>query len=335
MVGVSVLALGAAVLFTLVENMQDPDGDGIPSGVDPEPFVFNGNLDTDEDGWTNGYERMMGSELTDPDEDSDGLPDGQDPDGDGMSSWFERNVAGLDPLRPNQRYYVQLMSVPFSSVNETANREFWVEEEKIRPEQYIVEYSVTLKRFAQIVDTLSRQMTDEDLLYLYLRTHGEKNGNESILCFANESAPDQADQCGKIITYRELNGYLDRIPCRAMVIVFTSCAGEEPVEVLSTGRCPRVVAGVMGLNAGIPSIDVEDAAGNATGYFSAADLVHTIAAQSTGESDVEERILDANNVSTSFYYGEYPKVLYREDHGIGVGPRGGEDEDDIPKTEYG
>lgn len=335
MVGVSIIALLAAVLFTTVENMQDPDGDGIPTKDDPAPFVFNGNLDADGDGWTNGYERMMGTSLTDPDQDGDGLPDGQDADGDGMGNWFERNVANLDSLVPNHRYYVQLMSLPFSTVNETANREFWVEKERIWPEHYLVEYSVTLERFTQVVDTLSKDVTDQDLIYLYLRTHGKKEGNESTLCFANESTPNQADQCGTIITYRELSRYLDRIPCRAMVIVYTSCAGEEAVQVLSEGRCPRMVASVMGLNAGIPSIDAPAGAGNETRYFSAADLVRTIATQSPAECGVKERIADHANVSTSFYYGEYPTVLYREQQGTRPGLEEGQERGTARGREFG
>jgi hypothetical protein len=313
------IAVVVAGLVLYVNGLLDPDKDGIPTWRDPQPGVYNGTVDADGDGWINDYERMIGTDLADPDQDHDGLPDGGDADGDGMSNWFERNVATrLDPTVYNGRYYVQLMSIPFSTVNETENREFWVDREKIEPDHYIVQYSVTFTAFKNIITNLSQEVTENDLVFLYLKTHGNgatNAGGEPTLCFADEEHPEQADRCGEVITYRELNRYLEMLHPRYLAVVYSSCAGTDAVEVLSADDPHRVVIGVMGLTMGVPAMDLpllSRIIGN--NYFSLEDL--TIAVRENTEDTIpQQRIADPNDIAQRFYFGEYTKEEYRLSRG--------------------
>jgi hypothetical protein len=313
LIGLLAFVVVGAVLY--VNGLLDPDKDGIPTWRDPQPGVYDGTVDADGDGWINDYERMIGTDLTDPDQDQDGLADGEDADGDGMSNWFERNVATrLDPTLYNGRYYIQLMSIPFSNVNETRNREFWVEEEGIEPAHYIVRYSVTLTEFRDIITSLSREVREDDLVFLYLKTHGNGAANvtgEPTLCFADERHPDQADRCGEVITYRQLNEYLGMLHPRYFAVVYSSCAGTDAVQVLSENTLNRTVIGVMGLTLGVPAMDLpvlSRISGN--NYFSLEDLTIAVR-ENTEDTTPQQRISDAGDSARRFYFGEYTKEEYR------------------------
>jgi hypothetical protein len=314
MVLLSLLAVGVTGAVLYLNGLLDPDHDGIPTHRDPQPGVYDGTVDADGDGWINDYERLIGTDLADPDQDGDDLADGEDMDGDGMSNWFERNGAtGLDPTVYNGRYYVQVMSLPFSNVNETAGREFWVGKEGLDPAHYMVRYSVTLSSFRDLMANLSREVTENDLVFLYLKTHGnqaENAGGEPVLCFADDQYPDQPDRCGEILTYRELNGILSTLRPRYFAIVYSSCAGTEAVEVLARGAINRTVIGVMGLNLGVPSEDLKTLVQSSTNpYFTLGDL--TVAVRdATGDTSSGERIADQSDIAQSFYFGEYTKKEY-------------------------
>jgi hypothetical protein len=311
----SLLSLVLVGVVLYVNGLLDPDKDGIPTWRDPQPGVYDGTVDGDGDGWINNYERMIGTDPLDPDQDRDGLPDGGDEDGDGMSNWFERNIAtSLDPTIYNGRYYLQLMSVPFSNVNETANRQFWMEKEGLEPDHYVVKYSVTFTEFKTILATLSQEVTENDLVFLYLKTHGNgamNAGGEPTLCFADEEHPEEADRCGKVITYRQLNDYLAMLHPLHLAIVYSSCAGTDAVQILSGGAANRTVIGVMGLTLGAPSVDLPILA-RVTGdkYFSLQDLI--LAVRETPENITpQQRIADPGNKAGEFYFGEYSVEEYR------------------------
>jgi hypothetical protein len=316
MVVISLLSLALIGVVLYVNGLLDPDKDGLPTWQDPQPGLYDGTVDGDGDGWVNDYERMMGNNPLDPDQDRDGLPDGADQDGDGMSNWFERNlVASFDPTVYNGRYYVQLMSVPFSNVNETENREFWVEKERLEPDHYIVQYSVTLTDFKEIITRLSREVTENDRVFLYLKTHGngvENTGGEPTLCFADEDYPAEADRCGEVITYRQLNEYLGVLHPRYFAIVYSSCAETDAVQVLSQGNVNRTVIGIMGLTLGVPSVDLPVLARiPGDKYFSLNDLVIAIQ-ESTKNMPPQQWIADPGNIAREFYFGEYSVEEYRQ-----------------------
>jgi hypothetical protein len=311
--GLLALTVVGAVLY--VNGLLDPDKDGIPTWRDPQPNVYDGTVDADGDGWINDYERLIGTDLADPDQDQDGLPDGGDADGDGMSNWFERNVATrLDPTVSNGRYYIQLMSIPFSNVNETENREFWMEREGLDADHYLVHYSVTFTEFKSIITNLSHEVTENDLVFLYLKTHGNgavNAGGEPTLCFADEEYPTEADRCGDVLTYRQLKGYLDTLHPRYLAIVYSSCAGTDAVQVLGERTKNRTVIGVMGLTLGIPAEDLPVLA-RITGnnYFSLEDLTIAVR-ENTEDNSPQQRIADPDDIARRFYFGEYTKEEFR------------------------
>ena len=78
------------------EPANDSDDNGIPDVLDA---VFGGDLDTDGDGLTDGFEAMRtGTSLSDADSDANGVPDAaEDPDNDGLVNSKERDL-GTDPL---------------------------------------------------------------------------------------------------------------------------------------------------------------------------------------------------------------------------------------------
>jgi hypothetical protein len=274
-------------------------------------------VDGDGDGWSNEYERMVGRDPLNPDQDRDGLPDGVDQDGDGMSNWFERNMAtSLDPAIYNGRYYVQLMSIPVSNVNETENRRFWIEQEGLEPDHYIVEYSVTFTRFQEILTGLSQKVTEEDRVFLYLKTHGTTAataGGEPTLCFADEEHPYEADRCGEVITYRQLNTYLEMLHPRILAIVYSSCAGTDAVPVLSQGDTHRIVIGVMGLTVGVPSVDLPILARlSGDPYFSVMDLVLAVQESTHNMTPQQQWIADPGDIAGEFYLGEHTIEEYRK-----------------------
>lgn len=316
------LALLGFLLHLLLQGivmLRDPDHDGLPTLLDPHPEEFDGELDSDGDGWSNGYERTAGRDLRDPDEDRDGLRDGEDPDGDGMSSWFEREIAGLDPNIPNHRFYVQLMSVPFYRTDEEWNRRYWLEHQGIRENDFIVRYSVTEQEFLGVVEDLSRRADRESIVYLFLLTHGraDDGAGEPVLCFANESDPSRADLCGETITYRELDALLDTIPCRRMAIAYSSCAGKSALAALEEGQCPRVVIAAMGTRIGIPSETAIEAALKRPGGYHNVQEMLLAPGEPAGNATGGAAVLDPYRIADSFYFGDLPNRVLLEREGEG------------------
>lgn len=301
-----------------IDLLRDPDHDGLPSFCDPRPLEFDDALDSDSDGWTNGYERLIGTVLTDPDQDNDGLRDGGDADGDGMSNWFERNIGGLDPQVKNERFYVQLSSFPLSSSDEEWSRRYWLDYQGIEEEDYIVRYSVTYEEFIAVIHELETRATEESLIFFYLKTHGTaSDATEPSLCFANATYPSRADICGTFISYRELDSLLDRIPCRRMMVAYSSCAGDAALDALREGRCPRVTLSLMGSPVSTPADHAREVAvRNPQGYYSTADLIDLLN-RSTGEGG-GPAFRDPQRIAASFYFGDLPnRVLLSSERGQG------------------
>ncbi|MDH7593360.1 MAG: hypothetical protein QHG99_03260 [Methanomicrobiales archaeon] len=312
----ALLGVSLYPILTAIDQRRDPDGDGLPSYQDPHPFEFDEELDSDGDGWTNGYERLIGTALWNADQDGDGLRDGGDEDGDGMSNWFERNIGGLNPQEKNERFYVQLISFPLPSSDEEWNRRYWLDYQGIGEDDLIVRYSVTYEEFIAVIHELEQSATDQSLIFFYLKTHGTgSDASEPSLCFANVTDPSRADICGEFITYRELDSLLDRIPCHRMMIAYSSCAGESALDILEEGRCPRVTLSLMGSTVGIPADHaLQVAMRNPDGYFAVADLINLLE-QSRGERG-EGGFRDSHRIAGSFYFGDqYNRLLPSSDMG--------------------
>lgn len=299
----AVLGMLLHPVLLFLEQQRDPDRDGIPTFRDPHPDEFDADLDADGDGWTNGFELLTGSRLDDPDQDHDSLPDGYDLDGDGMNNWFERNIAGLDPARKNDRFYLQLSSFPLPELDEGWNRRYWVELQGLPESNYIVRYSITRTEFMEIIRMLEERSDNESLVFFFLKTHGAVQGTgEPILCFANASYPGRADICGEYLSYRELDAMLDRIPCKYMLLAYTSCAGGSALPYLEDGgACPRVTLSLMGSALQPPAAHARALAlQDPNGYFDLADYIALLGNNSAR---------DPEGIAADIYPGDMPNVL--------------------------
>lgn len=200
-----------------------------------------------------------------------------DTDGDGMSDWFEENIANLDQNVPNDRYVLWVSAFDLNGLNGTVsgNREelkkFFVEGYKFLPENVIIIDNATITDFKAAVDELAEKSDENDLVYVYLHGHGagphkglketvEKIDKEAAIaivkielveCFSDvtESRMEFAVNTSEkywvyniSMTYKEIGETLNKIKCNKMVVGFTSCARDSGVEpLIKDAAYPRVV----------------------------------------------------------------------------------------------
>ncbi|RLC35222.1 MAG: hypothetical protein DRZ76_00770 [Candidatus Nealsonbacteria bacterium] len=111
-----------------------------------------------------------------------------DTDRDGLSDWFEKNIADLDPLVPNDRYAIILntitihYSIPYYTKQrreETTNlKTFLIEEEKFASENVFLfmDMEATYDNFKSAVDCLAEISDENDLVYIFIQAHGGPGG---------------------------------------------------------------------------------------------------------------------------------------------------------------
>ena len=109
-----------------------------------------------------------------------------DSDGDGMSDWFEENIAHLDALTSNSRYAI-ILDTGTIHVNpyytnqgreKTTNlKTFLIEEEKFKPENIFLfmDMEATYDNFKEAIDYLVKSSDENDLVYVMLQGHGSEN----------------------------------------------------------------------------------------------------------------------------------------------------------------
>ena len=121
-----------------------------------------------------------------------------DSDGDGMSDWFETNIANLDPLTPNDRYAIIFNTVTEHTIpyytnqrrEETTNlKTFLVVEEKFKPENVFLfmDKEATYENFLRTMDYLAEISDENDLIYIFIYAHGSETG------FACHSGKDPSE----------------------------------------------------------------------------------------------------------------------------------------------
>jgi len=110
-----------------------------------------------------------------------------DLDGDGLSDWFEENIAHLDPTVSNDRYAVILNTITIHSIpyytrqrrEETTNlKTFLIEEEGFKPENIFLfmDMEATYDNFKSVVDYLIETSDENDLVYIFIQAHGNQGG---------------------------------------------------------------------------------------------------------------------------------------------------------------
>jgi len=121
-----------------------------------------------------------------------------DSDGDGMSDWFEENIANLDSLTPNDRYATIFNTVtehpnPYYTKQrreETTNlKTFLIVEEKFKPENIFLftDKEATYENFLRTMDYLAEISDENDLIYIFIEAHGAQTA------FACHSGKDPSE----------------------------------------------------------------------------------------------------------------------------------------------
>jgi len=196
-----------------------------------------------------------------------------DSDKDGMSDWFEENIAGLDAQMPNERYAIILNVTTLHSRpeyteqrrKETANlKTFLIEEEKFKAENVFVFMGkeATYENFRKTIDFLEKSSNENDLVYIMLQGYRY----ESEGCFTFHSGKDisefeiseefvesikflykddisseeiREDQKikkaahGKTVTPSEFNALIEKIKCKKMLLTLNCHGAREIIDKIS------------------------------------------------------------------------------------------------------
>jgi len=207
-----------------------------------------------------------------------------DSDGDGMSDWFEENIAHLDPLTPNDRYAVIVNTITihpnpyFTKLNQkdTTNlKTFLIEEERFKSENIFLfmDKEATYDNFKKTIDNLAKISDENDLVYIMLMGHGTENafvfhsgkdpaefelspkeGPTPIILNNGKETPDETTieglkiesaASGKGIRFNEINELIDKINYQKMLFTVECCGAGKLVHKLS--RENMVILGRVGV----------------------------------------------------------------------------------------
>ena len=152
-----------------------------------------------------------------------------DSDNDGMSDWFEINIAGLDPKVPNDRYALLLVAGDRDlSLSPSDWYKFLVEKEDFQPKNIIkLEGRYATQPNLQTGINKIAQISDEnDFVYILLNAHGNKGR-----IYLNDG----------YLPYKTLDEYLDKIRAKAMFVGIEACYSGSAIEDLKEGLYPRVI----------------------------------------------------------------------------------------------
>jgi len=198
------------------------------------------------------------SEVSEPSSEPSTEPNLLDSDGDGMSDWFEGNIAKTDPLVRNDRYLILFDGHAESDnmeglVEETRN--FWVEKGKVPSENVVmvkVEASPEKKNtgveLEEAIYQVAEKADENDIVFLGISGHGYVISN-----FVTEEDAGKFGPEGSYIyiedgqLYHENGGYIlldewiDKINAKAVVVRIMACGCKAALSVLKDGPCPRII----------------------------------------------------------------------------------------------
>jgi len=192
-----------------------------------------------------------------------------DSDGDGMSDWFEENIAHLDPLTPNDRYTIIVNTVTIHPIpiftdqrreEMTSIKTFLIQEERFKPENVFLfmDKEATYDNFKEAIDYLTKTSDENDLVYIMIEAHGSETGfvfhtgkdpseieifQERLEAlrkfFTNGDEMSYEDfqiflaSQGYSISVNETNELINKIEHKKMFLVVDSCGGWKLVKQLS------------------------------------------------------------------------------------------------------
>lgn len=223
-------------------------------------------------------------------------------DGDGMSDWFEENVAYLDPRIPNDRYAIILDTNtihPNPKYTQerrqgVANfRTFFIEAERFEPENVFsfADKEATYENFKNAIDRIAGVSDENDLVYVILNGHGSERSfsfhtgkdpsefevtitDEIVGWYSPGTSLDTIIMAQKIlhaawgenITLQELNEVISEINYGQMLLVLTSCGGNRVIDKL-LGENRVVIAPGCGIDEVLISTVVSPYVFDESGFY--------------------------------------------------------------------
>ena len=159
-----------------------------------------------------------------------------DSDGDGMSDWFEENIA-YNPDVSNDRYFILFYHYDYiESSDIDLPAQFLIEKGKVPPENIfkLAQEEATASALQNAIEQIAEKSDRNDIVYLGITAHGPGTIGVTLL----DVSFCAADRC---IKYVELNEWLNQIEAKALILSISSCGDELAVPVLKEGSCPRIV----------------------------------------------------------------------------------------------
>jgi hypothetical protein len=153
-----------------------------------------------------------------------------DMDGDGMCNYFEKEIAGLPWNVYNGRYALILYTGTESGpLSKDDLKKFLIEDMKFPSQNvvYLKGSNATFENFKNTILQWENKVNKNDIVYISLSGHGDVG----IFQFGD----------GKIVSYEEIDKYIDRLKPMKMLVVINACKVWSAVEPLKEGPSPRIV----------------------------------------------------------------------------------------------
>jgi len=254
-----------------------------------------------------------------------------DSDGDGMSDWFETNIAHYNPSIPNDRYIIifdWIDTDPYGFVEPIKKQyDFFVQAEKIPPENIIQltnGETATAVNFKNAVEQVAAKADENDLVFIQISTHG--------YTLASFTADKDHPSGNLLESYQMLSQWINKINAKAVIITVISCGSEQFDYPLFNGSYPRIVytssagefIGALGEYPEYAEI-VDTKYGNGDGYISVGEIGNWIdndpkwgpdwgELHEKGRSFVEaegySKMSDTSSIASKIYLTDYknPKL---------------------------
>jgi len=148
-----------------------------------------------------------------------------DMDGDGMSNYFEKEIAGL-PWNVYNGRYILLLATARERVE--GLRKFFITHYKCLPQNVVelIDSNATFTNFAKTISDWGHKVTKNDIVFIDLKGHG----NVGIFLFSNG-----------IVKYEEINEHLNKLRPMKLLIDVDACYGESSFPILKNAPSPRVI----------------------------------------------------------------------------------------------
>jgi len=178
-------------------------------------------------------------------------------DEDGLSDWFEENIAGYNPNVPNNRYiifYYQVLDLPYETSHQSVmerEAQFFSEKGGVPPANIIELYqeNATASTLKNAIDEVAKKSTENDIVFLRIEAHGGPSGISGG------------------VSYKELDEWLNQIKAKVILVTIESCYGQCALPILENGDYPRIICATVGS-------DIAGSIGRDLRFFPVVDVIY-------------------------------------------------------------